>query len=273
MSVKITGLILTFNEEIHIERCIKSMINTCNEIIVIDSFSTDQTLKICKRYKKVKIYKRKYLNHANQLNWALKNLKIKSKWMIRIDADEIIEKNFYNKLNKIKNLDKYYGLNIIVEHNFMGKRIKYGGVYPQFQIRMWKKNFGYYDNRPMDEKIVINKNNIFNSNLRIVDNNLKGMKFWFAKHAKYAHRESKLYRLLINKKIKTNKYNIRSLDKSIYYKFPILLRPFFLFIYRYFIKKGFLDGFTGLKFIFYQTLYYRLLVDINIINNFFRKNK
>ena len=68
MSVKITGLILTFNEEIHIERCIKSMINTCNEIIVIDSFSTDQTLKICKRYKKVKIYKRKFLNHTNQMN-------------------------------------------------------------------------------------------------------------------------------------------------------------------------------------------------------------
>ena len=82
---------MTFNEEIHIERCIKSIIKNVDEIIIIDSFSTDKTIEICRKYKKVK---HKFKNHANQFNWGMRNFKIKSNWIIRIDADEIVEKNF-----------------------------------------------------------------------------------------------------------------------------------------------------------------------------------
>ena len=98
--LKITAIILTFNEEIHIERCIKSINKNVDEIIIIDSFSTDKTIEICRKYKKVRFYKHKFKNHANQLNWAIRNLKIKPNWIIRIDADEIVEKNFFKKIKK-----------------------------------------------------------------------------------------------------------------------------------------------------------------------------
>ena len=271
MSVKITGLILTYNEEIHIERCIKSLNKNVNEIVIIDSFSTDKTIEICRKYKKVKFYKHKFKNHANQMNWAIRNLKINSKWILRLDADEIAEKNFFIKLKRIKNLEKYNAVNFIIEHNFLGKRIKHGGVYPQHQIRMWKKGLGFFDNKPMDEKLIIKQNNIFTSNLKIIDHNLNGLKFWFLKHSRYAKQEALLYQFLIKKKIKINKHDQKFLNKITYYKFPIFFRPILLFIYRFFLKKGFLDGFNGLKFNFFQTLYYRFLVDINIIKNFFIK--
>ena len=181
------------------------------------------------------------------------------------DADEIVEKNFFKKLNKIAKIEKFNAIEIIIEHKFLGERIKYGDVYPQRQVRLWKKNHGYFDGKPMDEKIIINKPNIYKSSLKIFDHNLKGLMFWFKKHFKYAKREAQFYFLLKNKKYMKNNFDKALLKKIYYYKYPIFIRPIFLFIYRYFIKKGFLDGVTGLKFNILQTLFYRLLVDFFII--------
>ena len=117
----------------------------------------------------------------------------------------------------------------------------------------------------MDEKIIINKPNIYKSSLKIIDHNLKGLMFWFKKHFKYAEKEAQFYFLLKNKKYMKNNIDKTLLKKIYYYRYPIFIRPIFLFIYRYFIKKGFLDGVTGLKFNILQTLFYRLLVDFFII--------
>jgi hypothetical protein len=206
-----------------------------------------------------------FISHSKQLNWALKNISIKTNWILRMDADEIVEKNFFKKFNKIAKIKKINGIEIIIEHNFLGERIKYGGVYPQKQTRLWKKNHGYFDEKPMDEKIIINKPNIYKSSLKIIDHNLKGLMFWFKKHFKYAEKEAQFYFQLKNKK-----YNKKNLDKTLlkkiyYYRYPIFIRPILLFLYRYFIKKGFLDGVVGLKFNILQTLFYRLLVDFFII--------
>lgn len=259
-----TAIILTHNEEIHIERCILSIKKFIKKIIIVDSFSTDKTIKIAKKYN-VKVYKKKFVNHSKQLNWALKNIKFDTSWILRIDADEIVEKNFFRKLNKIRKFNKINGIEMIIEHTFLGGRIKFGDVFPQKQIRLWKKNSGYFEDIPMDEKIIIKKANIYKSNLKIIDYNLKGLIFWIKKHFRYAKKESELYFLLKNEKFKIDKANKGLLKKKLYYRFPIIIRPILLFNYRFFLKKGFLDGFVGLKFNLLQTLFYRLLVDLFII--------
>jgi len=264
LKADITAIILTFNEEKHLERCILSVNQFIKKIIIIDSFSNDKTLSIAKKYN-VKVLQNIFINHSEQLNWALKNISIKTNWILRIDADEIVEKNFFKKFNKIKKIKKFNAIEIIIEHNFLGERIKYGDVYPQKQTRLWRKNHGYFDGKPMDEKIIIIKPNIYKSSLKIIDDNLKGLMFWFKKHFKYAERESQFYFLLKNKKYKKNNLDKKLLQKIYYYKYPIFIRPILLFLYRYFIKKGFLDGVTGLKFNILQTLFYRLLVDVFII--------
>ena len=263
--ISLTVLILTYNEEIHIQRCIKSVYKFAEQIIIIDSYSNDQTLKLCKKYnKKIKIYKKKFTNHSDQLNFALQK-KIKTKWLLRIDADETVDENFFINFYKIKNLNKYNGLNIIIEHNFLGDRVSFGGVYPSNQIRIWKNKHGKFDGKPMDEKIILETQKIYNSKLRIIDNNLKGFFFWINKHYRYAKQEAKLYFLIKHKKINYNKNDKKFTQKIFYYKFPIFLRPVLLFFYRYIAKKGFLDGVVGIKFNFMQTLYYRFLVDCFIM--------
>jgi len=260
----ITALILVHNEEIHLERCIKNLIKKVKKIIIIDSFSTDSSLEICKKYK-VDFLRKKFINHSNQLNWALKKINFKTKWILRIDADEIVENKFFTKLKKLKNLEKFNGININIDHIFLKKIITFGGVYPQTQIRMWKKNNGYFDNSPMDEKIIFKKPKIYESNLRIIDNNLKSLSFWFNKHFRYAEKESQVYLLLKKKKIKYDASDSKQMNKLKYYKFPLLIRPFFLFCYRYILKKGYLDGFAGFAFCLLHTLFYRILVDCYIL--------
>ena len=264
LKADITAIVLTYNEEKHIERCILSINQFVKKIIIIDSFSNDKTLRIAKRYN-VKVLQNIFINQSKQLNWGLKKIKFNTSWILRIDADEIVEKIFFKKLNKITKIKKYNAIQTIIEHNFLGERIKYGDVYPQRQVRLWKKNHGYFDGKPMDEKIVINKPNIYKSSLKIIDHNLKGLMFWFKKHFKYAEKEAQFYFLLKNKKYMKNNIDKTLLKKIYYYRYPIFIRPIFLFIYRYFIKKGFLDGVTGLKFNILQTLFYRVLVDFFII--------
>jgi len=270
LKADITAIVLTYNEEKHIERCILSINQFVKKIIIIDSFSNDKTLGIAKRYN-VKVLQNTFINQSEQFNWALKNISIKTNWILRLDADEIVENNFFKKLNKIAKIEKFNAIETIIEHNFLGKRIKYGDVYPQRQVRLWKKNHGYFDGKPMDEKIIINKPNIYKSSLKIIDHNLKGLMFWFKKHFKYAKREAQFYFLLKNKKYIKNNFDKTLLKKIYYYKYPIFIRPIFLFIYRYFIKKGFLDGVTGLKFNILQTLFYRLLVDFFIIKKKYKR--
>ena len=260
----ITVIVLTHNEEVHLERCILSLIKKVKEIIIIDSYSTDNTRKISKKYN-LRFYKHKFINHSNQLNWALKKIKFKTNWLFRIDADEITESKFFEKLKKIKNLNNFNGINVKIDHIFFKKKINHGGVFPQNQIRMWKKNFGYFDNSPMDEKIIFKKPKIYQSNLRIIDNNLKGLKFWFIKHFRYAKKESETYFLIIKKKIQYDHLDNKYQKKLNYYQFPIFIRPILLFFYRYILKKGYLDGIAGFFFSILQTLYYRILVDCFIL--------
>ena len=99
MSSDITAIILTYNEEKHIERCLLSIKDTAKNIIVIDSFSTDNTLNILKKHN-VEILQNKFINQSKQLNWGLENITIKTNWILRLDADEVLTKALIKKSRK-----------------------------------------------------------------------------------------------------------------------------------------------------------------------------
>ena len=264
--IDLSVIILTYNESLHIKRCINSVKKYVREVIVVDSYSTDKTLNICKKLK-VRIYKNKFINQAIQMNWVLKNINIKSKWIFRIDADEFIEKDSLNNIgNIIKSNKNISGIVIKRKVKFFNKIINYGLTSPHKTLRIWKKGKGKYPILDVDEQAKVT-GKVFLSNSTIIDHNLKSFKWWINKHKNYSKREAISYLKskqrknfflsedAINKK---NKYNI-------YYKAPILIRPFILFIYGFFFKLGFLSGWQGFIYYLFQILWYRLLVDIKII--------
>jgi len=268
--ISLTVLILTYNEEIHIQRCIKSVYKFAEQIIIIDSYSNDQTLKLCKKYnKKIKIFKNKFVNQAKQINWALKNINFKSNWVLRLDADEYLSEGLRKNIHKINKIhENYRGIILKRKVVFLNKIINYGGTSPHKTLRIWKNGFAKCQNVWMDEQIIV-KGKIFDFDEVIYDHNLNNLSWWINKHKKYSIREAKNYyeqknkKNIAFKKKDLSKFNQRMKYKY-YYKLPLFIRPFLLFLFSYILKLGFLSGIRGFIFYFSQVLLYRLMVDFNI---------
>jgi len=153
MSVKLSVVIITFNEEKNIELCLKSLSNIADEIIVVDSFSTDNTEKICKQYN-VKFFNKKWLGYSEQKNYA--NSLATNNLIFSIDADEVVSSELEKSIIKIKlsvKKGKAYKVNRLT--NYCGKWIKHCGWYPDTKLRIWFKNEGKWEGE-LHEEIILN---------------------------------------------------------------------------------------------------------------------
>ena len=127
----LTTIILTYNEEIHISRCLGNVCPFSKKVIVVDSPSTDRTVEICKEFENVEVVVHKYPgNQAEQFNWALDNVEISTEWVLRVDADEYLEQELimelWEKLPKMNS--KVSGVVVPIGREFMGRRLHHGIV-------------------------------------------------------------------------------------------------------------------------------------------------
>ncbi len=275
--MKIAIIVLTYNEEIHLERCLKSIRSISKKIWIIDSFSTDKTIKISKKYN-AKLIKRKFVNQSEQFNWAIKLIPKKYDWIFRIDADEYLSLNLIqNVKTKIKEFKKNNIKGIYFNRKFIyqNKILNYGGLSDIKSLRMFRNGYGKSEERNMDEHIIVNGKTASISGV-IYDHNLKDTNHFIAKHIDYAKREALDYLIY---KFKINNHNKKLLNSSnskkkflFYYRCPKYFRAIVYFLYRYFILFGFLDGLRGFKFHSIQALFYRIYVD-KIISELDKKIK
>lgn len=261
------AIVLTKNEEIHIERCIRNIIPLFKEIYIIDSFSTDRTREIAKKWP-IHFLENPFLNHAKQFNWALEQIDQNTNWVLRIDADEYLSKSLINEISlKLDTLDSSIkGIFLPRKIIFQDKIIKHGAVSKTKVLRLFKFGYGQSDDRWMDEHILVNGKTI-NFQNSIIDNNLKPLSWWIKKHNNYANKE--VFEIIKNelnpKKRNNEKYYFSQENRKKYYSQPPILRAILLFIYRYIFCLGFLDGKVGFCFHFLQSLWYRLIIDIKYL--------
>ena len=271
--MKLVIIILTFNEEMHLKRCLESLQSLKAEILVVDSFSTDHTIEIA-RNSGVQILQHEFLNHANQFNWALEQLNSNFDWVLRIDADEVLTTELCDEINNRLSLLSSDVSGVLVRRNiiFQGKLIKYGGIKTKI-LRLFRYGMGKCENSWMDEHIkVAGKTIQFNGEL--IDNNLHSLTWWINKHNNYASREAINLLNLEYKFITFDGEDQLSLDSHIrgkrwlkewiYLNLPAGLRVFIYFLYRYVIRFGVFDGNAGTSFHFLQGFWYRYLVDLKV---------
>ncbi|MEK7149426.1 MAG: glycosyltransferase family 2 protein [Patescibacteria group bacterium] len=278
MKLPISVIILTYNEELNIENCLKNVAEWSDEIFIVDSYSTDRTLEIAKKYG-AKVAQRPFKNQAEQFNWALDNLDIKNEWILRLDADEYLTPELWREIAEVlpKTSDKINGFYLNRRVYFMGKWIKHGGYYPTWILRLFKYGKAHSEQREMDEHIILSEGKAGKLKNDFIDYNRKNLEFWTDKHNRFSSRE---VRQILNPDLageaKVKKLGgpaaLRRKLKSWYLKLPLFLRPFLYFIYRYFFRLGFLDGKEGLIFHFLQAFWYRFLVDAKIYETLKHKN-
>jgi glycosyltransferase involved in cell wall biosynthesis len=274
--VPLSVVILTFNEEANIDACLSSVVDRVGEIFVVDSYSTDRTLDVVRKYTD-KIYQHPFKNYANQRNWAQDNLPIKNEWIFHIDADERVTPELFEELNRIfsKSVGDVDGFFVSRRTVFMGTWIKHGGHYPAFHLRIFRKNLGRCEDRLYDQHFYV-KGNIKTLKSDIIDTITSDLESWIARHNKWATQEALeviikereqglgIKGYVIKGERKGNPVEQRRWFRERYYRQPLFIRPFLYFIYRYFFRLGFLDGKEGLIFHILQGFWYRFLVDAKI---------
>lgn len=266
MKESISLIILTYNEEANLRKCLKSVEGLPKEIIIVDSGSTDETKRIAEEFG-ARFVVHEFKNQADQFNWALANTHPKGDWIMRLDADEEILPELKKEIEeKLSGLGAEVGGVILRRRTyFLGKWMKHGGIYPTELLRIFRNGQGMSEEREMDEHLILKKGRTVTFKNDFIDNNLKGLEEWKEKHRKYAVREAKAYFSRSEEAaVEGSSGGRRWLKKHVYYRMPVFLRVIFYFIYRYIFLFGFLDGCRGAEYHFLQAFWYRWLVDMNI---------
>jgi glycosyltransferase involved in cell wall biosynthesis len=261
----ISVIILTFNEEMHIERCITKVKALTDQIFIIDSFSTDSTATIATEMGATVVQNKWPGNQAAQFNWALDNLNLSTEWIIRLDADEYLTDEMIGEINqKLPMLPKpINGVFLDRKLIFMGKLIRYG-VDKVVILRIFRKNTARYDQAWMDEHLVLSEGETVTFDTYFVDDNLNTISNWTAKHNDYAIREA-INMLDDRLGLLGNSAHVKQKKKNLYAKMPMFFRAFAYFVLRYIFKLGFLDGKEGFIRHFLQGWWYRTLVDAKLL--------
>lgn len=269
----ITVIILTYNEELHIRRCIENVNLFAKEVMLVDSFSNDRTVEIATSLG-ARVFQNKWENnHARQFNWGLQNLPINTRWILRLDADEYLLPDLIQELlEKVDKLpENITGIVFNRRHIFLNRWMK-RGTYPVKLLRLFQNRKAICEQRWMDEHIQLLEGDFVEFKHDMVDHNLNNLDHFIAKHNGYAVREAiDLLDLEYNISGSFDDMNLsgqaasKRRKKHKYARQPIIWRSFAYFLYRFILRFGFLEGKEGFLWHFLQGWWYRTLVDANIL--------
>lgn len=269
--MKFKIIILTKNEELHLKRCIDSVRVIATEIWVIDSHSSDETTNIAAE-NGAQVISREWPGYSEQFNFAIDHVTQEDDWVFRIDADEVVDESTIDELRDLSEaeLSSFNGISILRSIAYNGE-VLCGEPYFKVPItRIFRSGFGRYERRPMDEHLLIS-GATYQSQCHVIDECLKGRNFFKSKHENYARLEALSIQNQYSTDLVDKDTQKRKKHRDIYYKFPILVRPFLLYLYFLFIKRGILKGWNYNIFLAQQVLEYRLLVDIVLVKDKFQK--
>jgi glycosyltransferase involved in cell wall biosynthesis len=270
MSIAISAIILTYNDEENIEGCLDSLYNWIDDIVIVDSQSTDRTLQICESYG-CRIYQHEFIDQAHQFNWALDTIPLKHSWVMRLDSDEIVPDRLKREMAiRVGREDGIVGYYMNRRMYWMNKWLRHGRMYPHYILRLFRVGSGRYELRTEEHLILDGTASYLKSDF-LEDNRKNGLEYFTLKHLKTAEGEvSEVLRPVVGdlavlpKLLGTKTERTRWLKINVYSRTPLFIRPLMYFLYRYFFCLGFLDGKAGLTFHFLQAFWYRFYIDARL---------
>jgi glycosyltransferase involved in cell wall biosynthesis len=259
--------ILTYNEEIDIAACIESAMLS-DEIIVVDSLSSDRTREIAQQYP-VQIFQHKFESHGKQRTWMLREIPTKHEWVYILEADERMTPELFNECLEAMKSSEYVGYYVAERVMFLGQWIRRSTQYPRYQMRLFRKDKVWFDDYGHTEREVCDGPTGFLKETYPHYTNSKGISRWLDKHNRYSTDEAaetlrQLSQGRVNwKDLFFGKSEIerRRALKDLSLRVPF--RPVVRFFYMYFMLGGILDGRAGLSWCLLQAFYeYLILIKV-----------
>ena len=259
----ISALVLTFNEEIILDKCLKSL-KFVDEIVVFDSYSTDKTVEIAKN-NNARVIQREFDNYAAQRNAALKSISSDFEWVLMVDSDEIVSSELKSEiLDLTKTQKEVHMFRCRRKDMFQDKWIKYSSGYPTWFPRLFKNGKVIVEREINEEYKTDGKISNLQGHLIHYPFN-RGLNWWFSKHNIYSEMESSKMLEEISTPIKISAMFSkdpvirRKFQKRLSYHIPF--RPTFVFLVFYVFNLGFLDGLAGYNFCRMRFIY-ESMIDI-----------
>jgi glycosyltransferase involved in cell wall biosynthesis len=270
----VSVLVITYNEEANIPACLAS-VRWASEVFVVDSLSTDRTVEIA-RSLGANVYLHPFESYAKQWNWAFDNLPFSHEWTLVVDADEVIPRALAEEIERALGqpqnaMDGFY---LNRKFFFLGRSLRRGGLYPNWHLRLVRRQGARYEVRPINPHIVVDgPTGRLAEPFEHRDN--RPLSAWIERHNVYSDLEAEQY---FSERFRggydasiparlwgTQPQRKRWIKLHVWNRLPLLLRPFLFFFRNYLLKGGFLDGREGFIYHVLWSFWARFLIDVKII--------
>lgn len=274
----ITAIVLTFNSERSIQAVIEACKVVANRIIVVDSGSTDGTIEIVSKFG-CEIASHPFENYSQQRNWAQLYAQLDpSSWVLHVDSDEVISAKLADSILRavVAPPSDVKGFLMRRVSFFWGKPIRHGHMNPSWHLRLYRAGSGQCEERLYDQHFVLTSGVQKRLDGVLDDLQLVSLESWTASHNRWSTAEALE---IISRRAEDAGTKVvlqgslagdvrmrkRWLKNNVWYRMPLLLKPFLFFTYSYFFKLGFLDGVPGLVYHVLQAFWFRFLIDAKVI--------
>ena len=227
LKIQLSVVVITFNEERNIARCLDSVASIADDIVVVDSFSADKTEQLCKE-RNVRFVQHTFEGHIEQKNWAITQAKYP--YILSLDADEALDDTLKSAIQKVKNNWLYDGYTMNRLTNYCGKWIKHCGWYPDKKLRLWDSRKGKWTGSNPHDRYELNREA---KQMHLAGNILHYSYYTIADHDKQIEFFSTIGAKAYFKKGKTSTF---------FYRF---FSPVVKFLKCYVFNLGILDGYYG----------------------------
>ena len=260
-------------EELNLETCLGSISGWCDDIHVLDSGSTDRTLDIANRHAHHTHF-HPYVDHASQIDYAIRSLPFRFEWLLLLDADRTVTEDLKAGIESalMHHRSDENGFYVAHRNLFRGRRVR--GL-NSWRLVLFRRSLARVDDSELVDCRVRTPGVVGYLRGAIVEYNRKenDIDFWIDKHQRFASRlaaEEALRRVgrlrwSVKPRLFGNPDERIVWLKSRWLSMPLLVRPFLYFGYRFFLRFGFMDGVNGLTFHILQALWFRLIVDVKVM--------
>jgi glycosyltransferase involved in cell wall biosynthesis len=267
MSDNLAVIILTFNSAAVIERTLQAALQVSQKVICVDSFSTDDTMNLLRRYG-CEVHQRPFKHYSDQRNFAIQNFGSLYEWQLHLDADEVLDAEAIAAiLAAVAEPQHFAGFLLRRRTYFLGRALQFGGA-SSWHLRLFR--VGACEDRLYDQHFICT-----GATHRLPgwmhDLNAGTLSEWTARHNRWSDLEaSELARPAaatagtLQPRLGRDPRQRRRAYKGVYYSAPRFLRAWLYFLFRYAIQLGFLDGRAGFLYAFFQALWFRMLVDAKL---------
>lgn len=263
-----TVILLSYNSEDTLGATLASAKRVSDEIFVVDSFSKDGTVELARTFGAT-VVQHEFEHYGAQRNWAIDNLPISRPWQLHLDADELMDDRLVAAILALPDGPEHAGYFLPRYLRFLGRVLRHGGMSPTWHLRLFRTGVGRCEDRKYDQHYLLTSGTSGQLQGAMIDDIRMPLTEWIARHNRWADGEvAELNSRETSGRLKPDAHGNPAERKRYlrqkYDRMPLFVRPFALFVYRYFFRLGFLDGTEGLIFWVLQTFWFRFLVDAKI---------